>query len=63
VFRYGGSIMATIFGNGSISCDADLLANNAHNAETLVSHGSSLGRSTGHPHRAPAASPAGAHSE
>lgn len=60
MFRYGGSIMTTIFGNGAISFDADLLANSANYAETLVSYGSSLGRATGHPHRAPAAAPAGA---
>lgn len=38
VFRYGGSMMTTTFGNGAISFDADLLANSANNAETLVSY-------------------------
>lgn len=59
VFRFGGSIMATIFGHGAIAFDDDLVTHSRNNTETLVTLGSSLGRATGRPHtHAPA--PAGA---
>lgn len=63
VFRYGGSIMATIFGHGAIAFDDDLITHTNNDAETLVTYGSSLGRATSHPHThrpgSTAAAPAG----
>jgi phosphatidylserine decarboxylase len=50
VFAYGGSIMATLFGGGSITFDADLEGNSRAGQETLVTYASSLGRATGRPH-------------
>jgi len=58
VFAYGGSIMTTIFGHGAIAFDDDLVTHSRNNAETLVTLGSSLGRSTGHPHTHAPAGPA-----
>jgi phosphatidylserine decarboxylase len=57
VFEYGGSIMATLFGHGTITFDDDVSANSHNGAETLVTYASSLGTATGRPH---AQAPAGA---
>jgi phosphatidylserine decarboxylase len=55
VFEYGGSIMATLFGNGTITFDDDVSANSHNGVETLVTYASSLGTATGRPHaQAPA---------
>lgn len=63
MFRYGGSIMATIFGHGAIAFDDDLITHTKNETETLVTYASPLGRATGRPHRPPpgagAAAPAG----
>eukprot|EP00899_Mesostigma_viride_P005607 jgi/Mesvir1/15047/Mv14699-RA.1 len=42
-FLYGGSAVVLVFGEGSISFDADLVKNSARGRETLVKVGTSLG--------------------
>ena len=43
-FRYGGSTVVLVFRRGRILFDAELLANSAAGAETLVEVGSIIGR-------------------